>query len=251
MSLTFYILYMLLYTPQENDTLRVYPNVPACVIEAAGAKCLELVLPCNELQELCRETTIDSRKMFVPQNTIVSTIITDFYKRHSLARRLPEVPIHWESRDTVEDIRLRIRDRAHVLNYWGHERVVNHHDPSRCLCQRLDEWPDRAAEVGRGLEDRHEVVGELGIWVRVRWWRLERRDVEVVEMEVVVLDGWMRRVVGTDLGLVDVRGGADVVDGYVVGGGQASWDVEELVEMTLRRQGNHYHCNLGCSRGWQ
>ena len=80
-----------------------------------------------------------------------------------------------------------------------------------------------------------------GIWVRV--WREKRRGRELVE----VYFGLFKAVCvdEPELGLVDVGGGAGVVDGDVVGGDEAG-EVEELVEMALawKRHHDYHHLSL-------
>ena len=76
-----------------------------------------------------------------------------------------------------------------------------------------------------------------GIWVRV--WREKRRGRELVEVYFGLFKAV--RVDEPELGLVDVGGGAGVVDGDVAGGDDAR-EVEELVEMALAWKRHHdYH----------
>ena len=76
-----------------------------------------------------------------------------------------------------------------------------------------------------------------GIWVR--GWREKRRGRELVEVYFGLFKAI--RVNEPELGLVDVGGGAGVVDGDVVGGDEAG-EVEELVEMALEWKRHHeYH----------
>lgn len=62
--------------------------------------------------------------------------------------------------------------------------------------------------------------------------------------EFVEMYGRRAPPVEAELGLADVGGGADVVDGDVVGGDEAG-EVEELVEVALRRQRHHHHRHMG------
>lgn len=108
---------------------------------------------------------------------------------------------------------------------------------------------ERVAEVDRrGSKRRDEVGGKLGFRRGVGWKRGNRRDHEVVEMEV----GELRRIptMDAELGLAVVGGGADVMDGDVAGGDEAG-EVEELVEMPLCRQGYHdgHHLAVVCHGG--
>lgn len=89
----------------------------------------------------------------------------------------------------------------------------------------------------RWKELRGEFLGLIGI----RWWVVERSWWEFLEMDV----SYCGRVPAVDpeLGLADVGGGADVVDGDA-GGGYEAGEVEKLVEVALRRQRHHHHRDL-------
>ena len=98
------------------------------------------------------------------------------------------------------------------------------------------------AEVGGGVEGGLEVCRELNGGIRVWWRREKRRDGEFMEMDV----GERKRVppVDAELGLADVGGATHVEDGDVVGRDEAR-EVEELVEVALRRKRHHHHRDLG------
>ena len=75
--------------------------------------------------------------------------------------------------------------------------------------------------------------------IQVRGRREKRRGRELVEFYFGLFKAV--RVNEPELGLVDVGGGAGVVDGDVVGGDEAG-EVEELVEMALAWKRHHdYH----------
>lgn len=131
-----------------------------------------------------------------------------------------------------------------VLDYGGHEGVVDHDDPASCRRKRVEEGGDGFAEEGGGgegwLEMRREFGGGDGggVWLR-------RKEVRCWEFMEVDLVGGRREVVAVDAesSLANVGGEADVVDGDVVGGDEAG-EVEELVEMALCRKRYHHHRDL-------
>lgn len=86
------------------------------------------------------------------------------------------------------------------------------------------------------------MVGELGVGVGVGRGRGEGRCWELVEVEV----GGGERVptMDTGLDLAVVGGGADVVNGDVVGGDEAG-DVEELDEVAVDGKRHQYYDKLG------
>lgn len=86
------------------------------------------------------------------------------------------------------------------------------------------------AEMVGGAERREEMRRELVLSKRV--WSVERRDDEV--MKVDVRDRIGIPALDSELSLVVVDGGADEVDGDVVGGDDAG-EVEELVDVALCR----------------
>lgn len=95
----------------------------------------------------------------------------------------------------------------------------------------------------RRVEGGLEVGGEFGGCVGVGWRRFKIRGLDFVETDGG--SGEWVPAVDSELGLVDVGGGADEVDGYTVGGDEAG-EVEKLVEMPLccKRDHNHSHFRL-------
>ncbi|KAK4797793.1 hypothetical protein SAY86_030119 [Trapa natans] len=73
------------------------------------------------------------------------------------------------------------------------------------------------------------------------------RDLEAVEVEELPVggDGGVPAV-EAELGLVEVGGGGDVVDGDVIGGDETG-EMEELVEVTLGGERDHHHRHPGRS----
>lgn len=198
----------------------------------------KLVLVLDELRELGRKASFNQRRI-LPEN------VAELSRRQLPLSSLSHVPVDREGRDAVEDVGFRVWDPYSVLDSRGHKRVVDHRDSGGPRCQGSHEGRHRVAEVGRGgLEGRHELGGKLGggVWVRGR--RGEGRDLQAVEMEEAV-GGLRGRVpaVESELGLVDVGGGRDVVDGDAVGSDEAG-QVEELVEVALCRQRDHDHHHL-------
>lgn len=68
-------------------------------------------------------------------------------------------------------------------------------------------------------------------------------DLETVEMDLV-FGGVEVPAVEAELGLADVGGGADEVDGEVVAEAEEAGEVEELVQVALRRERDHHHRHL-------
>lgn len=97
--------------------------------------------------------------------------------------------------------------------------------------------------MGGGFEGGLEMRGELVCCIGVGRRGGERRDLEVVELDVVGDRGSIPTV-DSELGLAVVGGGAHKVDGDVLGGDEAG-EVEELVEVALCWQGHHDHYNFG------
>lgn len=89
---------------------------------------------------------------------------------------------------------------------------------------------NRLPEMCGGAHGWDDLRRELGGGVRVGRRVGESRGGEFVEVEGG--GGCGVPAVDAELGLADVGGGADEVDGEVVGGDEAG-EVEELVEMAL------------------
>lgn len=97
-----------------------------------------------------------------------------------------------------------------------HERVVDNSHPlsvRRKLSEKSSDW---FAEMAGGFEERLEMTREFGgVLVGIRKRGRERRDREVVEMDTG--EGRWVAAVDSEHGLAVVSGGADEMDGNVVG----------------------------------
>ena len=106
-------------------------------------------------------------------------------------------------------------------------------DKSFCFSgEGAEEGGERAVEVDcRCGDGGDEVGGKFLGGGGVRWRRLESGYVKVVELDLAAVGSG---VGAAELGLAIVGGGAYEVDGDVEGGEEVG-EVEELVQMAMRR----------------
>lgn len=195
----------------------------------------KLVLKLHELQELGREATFHMWWVLQENAAVLS-------QWQLMLSSLGDVPVDRECRNAVEDVGLHVCNREGFLDRGGRKGVMDHHEPPSPRGHGSHEGHHMVAEVGRGgLEGRHELGREFRGGARVGTRRGERLNLEAVEVEEA-LGGGSGRVpsMQAELGLVDMGGGGDVVDGDAVGSDETG-EVEELVEVTLGGKGYHDH----------
>ena len=119
-----------------------------------------------------------------------------------------------ESGKGAEDVSLGVGYPMNVLDDKRHHEVMNDGDSGGRAREREYEVGEWVAEMEGGFEGGLKVGREaVGM---VRRWRSERRDRKFVEVDEGGGEG-----IGAVEELADVGGGADEVDGDVVGGYKA------------------------------
>lgn len=225
----------LIFDPFDHFQVRPFDHSTS-VIDFSRRRLRHLIkLPRNELQKLRRKTPCHCR---------------DVQFLWEKRRRFDPSPLQGVEGDgeggyAMEAVGFGVRERVDgVLNGRRHQRVVDDDKSFRFWGKGAEEGGERAAEVrGRGAEGWDQVGGELVGGSGVRRRARERGDVvKVVEMDEVgapaAVSGGDGAGDAADLGLAVVGGGTDEVDGDVEGGEEAC-EVEELVQMALRRERDH------------